>query len=123
VIGENEALTEYLVRQVPGFDESPELEAVSGERDRPDAVAGALGRYLLRLERKALRREADASESVALDRAFEVLEELAASDAPGIREALVHEIFEPLRADDVVVAAVETRLGPRSRPLFRRWAV
>jgi copper chaperone CopZ len=25
--------------------------------------------------------------------------------------------------DDVVVAAVETRLGPRSSALFRRWAV
>ena len=123
MIGENEALADYLVRQVPGFAESPELEAFSGEPGRSDAVAGALGRYLLRLERKSVRREADASESVALDRAFEVLEELAASDDPGIREALVGEIFEPLRADDVVVAAVETRLGPRSSALFRRWAV
>ena len=62
MIGENEALADYLVRQVPGFAESPELEAV-GERDRSDVVAGALGRYLLRLERKAVRLEADPSES------------------------------------------------------------
>jgi hypothetical protein len=122
VIGENEALAGYLVRQVPGFADSPELAAV-GERDRADAVARALGRYLLRLERKSVRREADDSESVALDRAFEVFEELAASDDPAVREALVSEIFEPLHADDVVVAAVETRLGPRSSALFRRWAV
>jgi hypothetical protein len=123
MIGENEALAGYLVRQVPGFADSPELEVVGADRDRSDAVAGALGRYLLRLERKALRREADDSESVALDRAFEVFEELAASDDPAVREALVSEIFEPLHADDVVVAAVETRLGPRSSALFRRWAV
>src|ERR687891_389533 len=103
MIGENEALAGYLVRQVPGFADSPELEVVGADKDRSDAVAGALGRYLLRLERKALRREADDSESVALDRAFEV--------------------FEALHADDVVVAAVETRLGPRSSALFRRWAV
>jgi hypothetical protein len=122
VIGENEALAGYLVRQVPGFADAPELAAV-GERDRADAVARALGRYLLRLERKSVRREADDSESVALDRAFEVFEELAASDDPAVREALVSEIFEPLHADDVVVAAVETRLGPRSSALFRRWAV
>lgn len=122
MIGENEALADYLVRQVPGFAESPELEAV-GERDRSDVVAGALGRYLLRLERKAVRLEADPSESDALARAFEVLEELAGSDDPGIREALVVGIFERLHADDVVVAAVETRLGPRSSALFRRWAV
>jgi hypothetical protein len=122
VIGENEALADYLVRQVPGFAESTELEAV-GERDRSDVVAGALGRYLLRLERKAVRREADPSESDALARAFEVLEDLAGSDDPGIREALVVGIFERLHADDVVVAAVETRLGPRSSALFRRWAV
>jgi hypothetical protein len=122
VIGDHEALAEYLARQVPGFAESPELEAVR-ERDRSDAVAGALGRYLLRLERKSVRREADPSESGALERAFEVLEELAGSDDPRVREALVAGIFEPLHADDVVVAAVETRLGPRSRALFRRWAV
>ena len=122
MIGENEALAGYLVRQVPGFADAPELAAV-GERDRADAVARALGRYLLRLERKSVRREADDSESVALDRAFEVFEELAASDDPAVREALVSEIFEPLHADDVVVAAVETRLGPRSSALFRRWAV
>jgi len=123
VIGENEALAHYLVRQVPGFAESPELEVVSGEGDRSDAVAGALGRYLLRLERKAVRREASSSESAALESAFEVLEELAASDDPRIREALIGSIFELLHADDVVVAAVETRLGPRSNALFRRWAV
>ena len=123
MIGENEALAGYLVRQVPGFADSPELALVGGGSDRPDAVAGALGRYLLRLERKAVRREADDSESDALERAFEVLEELAAHDDPAVREALVGEIFEPLHADDVVVAAVETRLGPRSRALFRRWAV
>ena len=122
MIGENEALAGYLVRQVPGFADSPELAAVD-ERDRADAVARALGRYLLRLERRSVRREADDSESVALDRAFEVFEELAASDDPAVREALVSEIFEPLHADDVVVAAVETRLGPRSSALFRRWAV
>ena len=122
MIGENEALAGYLVRQVTGFADAPELAAV-GERDRADAVARALGRYLLRLERKSVRREADDSESVALDRAFEVFEELAASDDPAVREALVSEIFEPLHADDVVVAAVETRLGPRSSVLFRRWAV
>ncbi|MGH3013925.1 MAG: hypothetical protein ACRDOP_10030 [Gaiellaceae bacterium] len=123
MIGENEALAEYLVQQIPGFAESPELEALSSGRDRSDAVAGALGRYLLRLERKAVRREADASEAGALERAFAVLEELAGSDDPEIREALVGAIFEPLHADDVVVAAVETRLGPRSSALFRRWAV
>jgi hypothetical protein len=122
VIGENESLAHYLVRQVPGFAESPELEAVV-ERERSDAVAGALGRYLLRLEKKAVRREADPAESDTLARAFEVLEELAGSDDPGVREALVVGIFERLHADDVVVAAVETRLGPRSRALFRRWAV
>ena len=121
--GENEAPADYLVRQVPGFAESPELEAVSSERDRPDAVAGALGRYLLRLERKSVRREADAAESAALERAFEVIEQLAASDDPWIREALVGAIFDPLHADDVVVAAIETRVGPRSSALFRRWAV
>jgi hypothetical protein len=123
VIGENETLADYLARQAPGFAESPELEGVPGEGDRSEAVAEALGRYLLRLQRKAVRREADSSESDALHRAFEVLEELAASDDPRVREALVGAIFEPLHADDVVVAAVETRLGPRSRALFRRWAV
>ncbi|MGH3037749.1 MAG: hypothetical protein ACRDMU_11265 [Gaiellaceae bacterium] len=122
MIGENESLPHYLVRQVPGFAESPELEAVV-ERDRSDAVAGALGRYLLRLEKKAIRREADPAESDALVRAFDVLEELAGSDEPAIRDALVVGIFERLHADDVVVAAVETRLGPRSSALFRRWAV
>ena len=121
--GENEAPADHLVRQVPGFAESPELEAVSSDRDRPDAVGGALGRYLLRLERKSVRREADAAESAALDRAFEVIEELAARDDRSIREALIVAIFEPLHADDVVVAAVETRVGPRSSALFRRWAV
>ena len=123
MIGENEALADYLVRETPGFAESPELGAVSSGRDRSDVVAEALGRYLLRLERKAVRREADPSESGALERAFEILEELAGSDDPEIREALVSAIFEPLHADDVVVAAVETRLGPHSRALFRRWAV
>ena len=122
MIGENEVLADLLVRPKPGVAESPGRAAV-GERDRSDAVAGALGRYLLRLERKAVRREADPSESDALTRAFEVLEELAGSDDPGIREALVVGIFERLHADDVVVAAVETRLGSRSSALFRRWAV
>ena len=122
MIGENEALAGYLVRQVPGFADSPELAAVR-ERDRADAVARALGRYLLRLERKSVRREADDSESVALERAFEVIEELAGSDDPAVRATLVSEIFDPLHGDDVVVAAVETRLGPHSSGLFRRWAV
>jgi hypothetical protein len=124
VIGENEALAHYLVRQVPGLAGSPELDAVAeADRQRADAVAGALGRYLLRLEKRAVRREADETESLALERAFEVLEELAASDDPAVREALVVAVFGPLHADDVVVAAVETRLGPRAGALFRRWAV
>jgi hypothetical protein len=124
VIGENEALAHYLVRQVPGLAESPELAALrEGDRDRSDSVAGALGRYLLRLEKRAVRLEAEDAERVALERAFEVLEELAVSDDPAIREALVVSVFGPLHADDVVVAAVETRLGPRAGALFRRWAV
>jgi hypothetical protein len=124
VIGENEALAHYLVRQVPGFSESPELAAVPpGERERNDSIAGALGRYLLRLEKKAVRREAEPEELAALERAFEVVEELAASDDPAFREALVVSVFGPLHADDVVVAVVETRLGPRAGALFRRWAV
>jgi hypothetical protein len=124
VIGENEALAHYLVRQVPGLAESPELAAVPpSDRERADSVAGALGRYLLRLEKRAVRREAEPEEVVTLERAFEVVEELAASDDPAFREALVVSVFGPLHADDVVVAAVETRLGPRASALFRRWAV
>ena len=124
MIGENEALGHYLERQVPGFVDSPELASLpESERDRSDSVAAALGRYLLRLEKRAVRLEAEAAELTALERAFEVLEELAVSDDPAVREALVVSVFGPLHADDVVVAAVETRLGPRASGLFRRWAV
>lgn len=118
-----EDLPAYLLREVPGFAASPEIEGVSAERAAPGAVTGALGRYLLRLQAKDVRREADAAESAALERAYAVLEELAASEDPAVRGALQREVFERLRGDDVVVAAVETRLGPRSLSLYRRWAV
>jgi hypothetical protein len=86
-------------------------------------VSDALGRYLLRLQRRAVRLEATPEEQDALSRAYAVLEELAASEDRRVRDALAREVFEPLHADDVVVAAVETLLGPRSRALYRRWAV
>lgn len=120
---DRDGLPEFLVREVPGFAESPELQAVEDGRTSPGVVTAALGRYLLRLQRRAVRQEADASEHAALDRAYVVLEELAASDDPQIQKVLSVEIFEPLHSDDVVVAAVETRLGPRSSALYRRWAV
>ena len=118
-----ERLPAYLLREVPGFAESPELEAVASDLDAAGAVTGALGRYLLRLQAKAVRLEADAAERGALDRADAVLEELAGSEDDGVRAAVRAEILERLRGDDVVVAAVETRLGPRSLALYRRWAV
>jgi thioredoxin-like negative regulator of GroEL len=117
-----EELPAYLVREVPGFAESPELEAVA-DRTAPGAVTGALGRYLLRLQAKAVRLEADAAETAALARAYAVMEEMAGSEDDGVRRALQLEILERLHANDVVVAAVETRLGPRSLALYRRWAV
>ncbi len=119
----DEGLPAYLLREVPGFAESPEVEEVASDLDAPGAATGALGRYLLRLQRKAVRLEADAAEAAALDRGYAVLEELAGSEDDGVRAAVRAEILEGLRADDVVVAAVETRLGPRSLALYRRWAV
>ncbi|HET9214624.1 MAG TPA: hypothetical protein VFN93_07700 [Gaiellaceae bacterium] len=119
----HERLPAYLLREVPGFAESPELEAVASDLDAAGAVTGALGRYLLRLQAKAVRLEADAAERGALDRGYAVLEELAGSEDDGVRAAVRAEILERLRGDDVVVAAVETRLGPRSLALYRRWAV
>ncbi|HXV57032.1 MAG TPA: hypothetical protein VD704_04120 [Gaiellaceae bacterium] len=117
-----EELAGHLVREVPGFDGSPELEAARA-RTSQGAVTDALGRYLLRLQRRAVRLEATPDEQEALTRAYAVLEDLAAGDDRRVRDAVAHEIFEPLHADDVVVAAVETLLGPRSRALYRRWAV
>jgi hypothetical protein len=48
---------------------------------------------------------------------------MAASDDERVRDALRVEVFEHMRANDVVVAVVETRLGPEARSLYRRWAV
>lgn len=120
---ELERLPDYLLDAVPGFAQSPELQAVAARRDRPKAVAGALGRYLLRLQRTVILRDADAAEVAALERAYPVLESLASSDDPAVRELLVTDVFGPFHSDDVVVAAAETLLGPRSRALYRRWAV
>lgn len=119
--GSYDGLSDYLLQEVPGLVGSPELEA--GDRNRPADVAGALGRYLLRLQASEVRRETAPSESAALARAYAVLDALAASEDTRVRAALVDEIFAPLHADDVVVAAVETRLGPEARRLYRRWAV
>jgi hypothetical protein len=120
---DRDGLPEFLVAEFPGFAGSPELESVESTRAVPGAVAAALGRYLLRLQRRAVRREADAAELAALDRAYAVLEELAGSEDARVRDDVRAKIFEPLHSDDVVVAAVETRLGPRSSALYRRWAV
>ncbi|HSK15914.1 MAG TPA: hypothetical protein VK915_07060 [Gaiellaceae bacterium] len=118
-----ERLPDYLREAVPGFAESPELQAVAARRDRPKAAAGALGRYLLRLQRAVILREADVAEVAALERAYPVLEALASSEDPAVRELLDADVFGPFHSDDVVVAAAETLLGPRSRALYRRWAV
>lgn len=123
VPGEYDGLPEYLLREVPGFAESPEFELVAANRDLPGVVVGAVGSYLLRLQKSEIRRETDEAESAALTRAYEVLEEMASSPDGHVRNALQVEIFEHLHTNDVVVAAVETRLGPRSSALFRRWAV
>jgi hypothetical protein len=123
VPGDYEALPEYLVREVPGFAESPELELVAANRDLPGVVTAAFGRYLERLQAAAIRREADASDEAALDRAYGVVEEMAASPDAEVRNALQVEIFEHMHGNDVVVAVVETRLGPKARSLYRRWAV
>lgn len=120
---DHDGLPDFLVAEMPGFEESPELAAVAGNRTVAGFVAEALGRYLLRLQRSAVRLEADAAELAALDRAYAVLEELAASDDAQLRADVREQIFDPLHSDDVVVAAVETRLGPRSSALYRRWAV
>ena len=48
---------------------------------------------------------------------------MAASDDEQVKNALRVEVFGHMRGNDVVVAVVETRLGPRARDLYRRWAV
>jgi hypothetical protein len=123
VPAEPELLPDWLLESVPGFAESPELEAVAARRDRPKAVAGALGRYLLRLQRTVIRREGSPAESAALDSAYPVLEAFASSEDPAVRKLLADDVFGPFHSDDVVVAVAETRLGPRARSLYRRWAV
>jgi len=117
-----DGLPDYFAREVPGFAESPERELVGARADVPAAVADALGRYLLRLQRSEIRRQADPAESAALARGYTVLEELASSDDPGVRTALA-VVLDRFHSDDVVVAVAETRLGPRSLALYRRWAV
>ncbi|HEY7561567.1 MAG TPA: hypothetical protein VH650_05275 [Gaiellaceae bacterium] len=121
--GAYDALPEYLLREVPGFAESPEFELVAANRDLPGVVTAAFGRYLERLQAMAIRRQADAAEEAALDRAYAVVEEMAASPDADVQNALQVEIFEHMHVNDVVVAVVETRLGPVARSLYRRWAV
>jgi hypothetical protein len=123
VPGDYDQLPEYLLREVPGFAESPEFELVAADRDLPGVVTSAVGAYLLRLQASEIRRETNLAQSAALTRAYEVLEEMASSPDGHVQNALQVEIFEHLHANDVVVAAVETRLGPRASALFRRWAV
>jgi hypothetical protein len=123
VPGEYEALPEYLLREVPGFAGSPEFELIAANRDLPGVVTAAFGRYLERLQAAAIRREADRGQEAALDRAYAVLEEMAASPDAHVQNALQVEIFGHMHGNDVVVAVVETRLGPEARSLYRRWAV
>lgn len=118
-----EALPEYLPRAVPGFADSPEFDAIASNRGLPGVVTAAFGRYLERLQATAIRREGGAPEEAALDRAYAVVEEMAASDDEQVKNALRVEVFGHMRGNDVVVAVVETRLGPRARGLYRRWAV
>ncbi len=106
-------MPEYLLREVPGFADSPEFEAIAANRGLPGVVTGAFGRYLERLQARAIRREADPAEEAALDGAYQAVEDMAASDDERVRNALRVEVFDHMRANDVVVAVVETRLGPR----------
>ncbi len=115
-------LPDYFGREVPGFGDSPERLALAERGDRPAEVADAAGRYLLRLQRAEIRRLAEPEESAALARGYAVIEELAESDDPAVRTALL-TILDRLHSDDVVVAVAETRLGARSLALYRRWAV
>jgi hypothetical protein len=48
---------------------------------------------------------------------------MAASPDADVQNALQVEIFGHMHGNDVVVAVVETRLGPEARSLYRRWAV
>jgi hypothetical protein len=117
-----DGLPDYLARELPGFADSPERLALAERGDRPAEVADAAGRYLLRLQRAEIRRLAEPEESAALAGGYTVIEELAESDDPAVRTALL-TILDRLHSDDVVVAVAETRLGARSLALYRRWAV
>ena len=116
-------LPEFLVRTVPGFEDSPEYQLVAEHRDLPGVIVGALTPFLVRLETASQERTLDAEEAASLDGTYEAIEAMAASDDPDVENAVVVEIFEHLHAPARIQAAIRGALRPASRALYARWVV
>jgi hypothetical protein len=114
-------LPDFLVRSVPGFEESPEFARVREFRELPGVVVGALTPFLLRLEATSQKGMLDAGAADSLEGLYRAIEAMASSDDLEVQNALVVEVFEHLHGSRSVVARIENKLHPRSRALYSRW--
>ena len=102
---------DLLTTEVPGFSESEEYRLLDPEdRKVPGLITAAFTRYCEGLE-----------EAGALERCYAVIEKLASSSDPEVKNLVVTEIFENLRGSDESLRKIKEQLGPESRRLYQKW--
>src|SRR6187200_2995399 len=107
---EYDRLPEFLVRRVPGFEQSPEYLLVADNFDLPGVIVGALTPFVVRLEKASQSGTLDAAGAASLAGVYQAIEEMAASDDPEVENAVVVEVFEHLDADPRTLAAIREHL-------------
>ena len=102
---------DLLTTEVPGFFESEEYRLLDSEDGKvPGLVAAAFTRYFEALQ-----------EAGALERCYAIIEKLASSSDPEVKNLVVTEIFENLRGSDESLEKIKEQLGPESRRLYQEW--
>lgn len=113
-----------IVARIPSLVDTPEYKRL-GESplDLPGLVASALASYLGRLQAEELSAGLDTRAALALEGAYDLIEELSCSRDSEVRALLEDEVFESIRADESTWAAFERRLRPTSARVYADWRI
>jgi hypothetical protein len=118
--GEANDAPKLLLEALPAFGQSDEFRALDEEeRKAPGLVCAAFAKHFLRLH-QALSR-ADDTQRVELEQCYAVIERLASSPDPAVKNLVVVEILENVSDPKTLQSEIISRLKPNSLSLYNRW--
>lgn len=119
---EYENMPGFLATRAPGFVESKEYQAISQAESIPGIVIALFGEYFLRLQKTLLSIDRDQAVQGKVKECYKIIEYMASSKDPEVRNALITEIFHQRDPTDLQLREeVSKHLQTNSRVRYEKW--